>query len=70
MNEDMYARLGDSEVEGVIGQFEVPGMKEDGRKVIDLCTKKKNLMDLIVVQEDDTNKLLDLNVFRGAGRGI
>ena len=66
----MYARLGDSEVEGVIGQFEVPGMKEDGRKVIDLCTKKKNLMDLIVVQEDDTNKLLDLNVFRGAGRGI
>ena len=31
---------------------------------------RKSLLDLILVQEEDRNKLLDVNVFRGAGGGI
>ena len=31
---------------------------------------RKGLLDLIVVQEEERNKLLDLNVLRGAGGGI
>ena len=30
----------------------------------------KNLLDLIVVEEEEKNKLLDVNVLRGAGGGI
>ena len=31
---------------------------------------RKSLLDLIVVQEEEKNKLLDVNVLRGAGGGI
>ena len=37
----MKARGGYSEAKGVVGKFRVSGRNEDGRKLIELCTKKK-----------------------------
>ena len=37
----MNARVGDCRVEGVLSKFEISRMKENGRKLIDLCMEKK-----------------------------
>ena len=37
---DMNARMGDSEVEGVVGKFGVLGTNENGRKLIKLCRER------------------------------
>ena len=38
---DMNARVGNSEVESVVGKFGVSGANENGRKLIELCTEKR-----------------------------
>ena len=38
---DMNARVGDGEVEGVVGKFGVSGVTENGRKLIEMCTEKR-----------------------------
>ena len=38
---DMNARVGDSKVEGVVGKFGVSGANENGRKLIEMFTKKR-----------------------------
>ena len=93
---DMNARVGDSEVEGVVGKFGASGANKNGRKLMEMCTEKrlsagntffekrdihkstwvsgvgdrKSLLDFIVMQDEERNKLLDVNVLRGVGRGI
>ena len=80
---DMNVRVGGSKVESVVGRVGVSEVNENGRKLIELCTKKKlsvgntfigkkdihkftwvsgvddrkSLLDFIVVQEEDRNKL-------------
>ena len=76
----MNARVRDSEVEVVEGIFGVLRMNPNRRKLIGLCTEKnlsvgntlfgvdgrKSLLGFIVVREEERNKLLNVNVFRGA----
>ena len=38
---DMIARVGDSEVERVVGKFRVSGMNENGKELIEMCTEKR-----------------------------
>ena len=96
ITEDMNARVGDSEVEGVVGKCGVSGVNDNGRKLIEMCTEErlsveiqflkkkdlhkftwtsgvddhKSLLDLIVVQEVERNKLFYVNVLADAGGGI
>ena len=37
----MNARVGDSDVEGVIDKFGVSGANENGKKMIEMCTEKR-----------------------------
>ena len=38
---DMNARMGDREVEGSVGKFGVLGTNKNGRKLVEMCTKKR-----------------------------
>ena len=37
---------------------------------MDKWSDRENLLDLIVVEEEERNKLLDINIMRGAGGEI
>ena len=37
---DLNARVGDREVEGVVGKFGVPGVNETGEKLLDMCVER------------------------------
>ena len=53
---DMNARVGESEVEGVIGKFEVSEMNEKGRNLIELCVKKKKSVGNTFFEKNDIHK--------------
>ena len=35
--DDLNARVGDGEVEGVVGKYGVPGENESGERLLDVC---------------------------------
>ena len=37
---DLNARVGDGEVEGVVGQYGVPGENESGERLLDMCVEQ------------------------------
>ena len=37
---DMNAKVGDREIDRVIGRFGVPGMNENGEKLVELCSER------------------------------
>ena len=39
---DLNARVGDGEVEGVVGKFGVPGENEIGERLLDMCVWSKS----------------------------
>ena len=39
---DLNARVGDGEVEGVVGKYGVPGENESGERLLDMCVEQKN----------------------------
>ena len=41
----------------------------NGNETESVVDSRKSLLDSIVVQEEDRNKLLDVNIFRGEGEG-
>ena len=38
---DLNARVGDGEVEGVVGKYGVPGENENGERLLDMCVEQK-----------------------------
>ena len=38
---DMNARVGDGEVEGVVGKYGVPGENESGERLLDMCVEQE-----------------------------
>ena len=42
----MNARVGEIEVEDIVGKLEVSGMKENGQKLIEFCTRKKLSLEI------------------------
>ena len=93
---DLNARVGEEPVEGVIGEFGVPGVNENGEKLVDLCIERelvigntwfkkrdihkytwesgvdgqRALMDYVLVDRQMKERLVDVNVLRGAARGM
>ena len=39
--QDLNARLGDGEVEGVVGKYGVPGENESGERLFDMCVERE-----------------------------
>ena len=52
----MNARVGDNEVEGVVGKFGVSGVNENGRKLIEMCTEKKLGLGNTFFEKKDIHK--------------
>ena len=42
----MNARVGEIEVEDIVGKLEVSEMKENGQKLIEFCTRKKLSLEI------------------------
>ena len=38
---DLHARVGDGEVEGVVGKYGVPGENESGERLLDMCVEQE-----------------------------
>ena len=38
---DLIARVGDGEVEGVVGKYGVPGENESGERLLDMCVEQE-----------------------------
>ena len=38
---DLNARVGDGEVEGVVGKYGVPGENESGERLLDICVEQE-----------------------------
>ena len=41
---DLNARVGDEEIENVVGRYGVPGRNESGEKLIELCTEQEMMV--------------------------
>ena len=93
---DMNAKVGDVEIDGVIGKFGVPGVNASGEYLLSLCMerglivgntwfKKRrvnkytwvsgvdgsvSLLDYVLIEKDVKERLLDVNVCRGAHNGM
>ena len=93
---DLNAKVGDREREGVVGKYGVPGVNENGERLVEVCAERKmiigntwfqkklihkytregengqekSLIDYVLVDERCKRFLEDVNVYRGAARGM
>ena len=93
---DLNAKVGDHEREGVLGRYGVPGMNENGERLVEVCTERRlivgntwfqkkliakytregengqerSLIDYVIVDEKSKKLLEDVNVYRGAAKGM
>ena len=51
-----YARVGDGEVEGVIGKYGVPGENESGERLLDMCVEQELVIENIFFSQEERDK--------------
>ena len=49
---DLNARVGDGEVEGVVGKYGVPGENEIGERLLDMCVEQELAIGNSFFQEE------------------
>ena len=49
---DLNARVGDGEVEGVVGKYGVPGENESGERLLGMCVEQELLIGNSFFQEE------------------
>ena len=93
---DMNGRVGSREVYGVVGKYGVPGVNENGERLVEVCSERRlsmentwfqkrliqkytregekgqerSLIDYTLMDEKSKNLLGEVNVYRGAARGM
>ena len=49
---DLNARVGDGELEGVVGKYEVSGENESGERLLDMCVEQELAIGNSFFQEE------------------
>ena len=56
---DLNARVGDGEVEGVVGKCGVPGENESGERLLDMCVEQELVIGNSFFKKKEINKYTD-----------
>ena len=82
---DLNTRVGDGEVEGVVGKYGLPGENESGERLLDMGVEQelvignsvangrvieRALMDYVLITKRMVGRLKDVHVFRGVAAGM
>jgi exonuclease III len=62
---DLNARVGDEEVEGVVGKYGVPGRNESGRELVDMCMERRLVIGNTVFKKRRVKKYTWARVSHG-----
>ena len=62
---DLNARVGDSEVEGVVGKFGVPDRNESGEKLLEMCVEREMAIGNTMFRKKRINKYTWIRVAHG-----
>ena len=62
---DLNARVGDNKIQGVIGDFGVPGMNESGEWMVDLCMQHEMVVCNTLFNKRDVHKYTWIRKVRG-----
>merc|ERR1712055_719203 len=62
---DLNARVGDREVEGVIGKFGVPGENESGERLLEMCMERELVVGNSMFKKKRINKYTWIRVADG-----
>ena len=62
---DLNARVGDREVEGVIGKFGVPGVNESGERLIEMCVERELVIGNTMFKKKKINKYTWIRMANG-----
>ena len=62
---DLNARVGDSEVEGVVGKFGVPDRNESGEKLLEMCVEREMTIGNTMFRKKRINKYTWIRVAHG-----
>ena len=62
---DLNARVGEREVEGVIGKYGVPGVNESGEKLLEMCVERELVIGNSMFRKKRVNKYTWIRVANG-----
>ena len=62
---DLNARVGDVEVEGVVGKYGVPGENESGERLLDMCVEQELAIGNSFFKKKGINKYTWIRVANG-----
>ena len=62
---DLNARVGDGEVEGVVGKYGVPGENESGERLLDMCVEQELVIGNSFFKKKGINKYTWIRVANG-----
>ena len=62
---DLNARVGDGEVEGVVGKYGVPGENESGERSLDMCVEQELVIGNSFFKKKGINKYTWIRVANG-----
>ena len=65
MLDDLNARVGDGEVEGVVGKYGVPGVNESGERLLDMCVEQELVIGNSCFKKKWMNKFTWIRVANG-----
>ena len=63
---DLNARVGDGEVEGVVGKYGVPGENESGERLLDMCVEQELVIGNTFFKKKGINKYTWIRVANGS----
>merc|ERR1712002_1318635 len=62
---DLNARVGDGKIQGVIGDFGVPGLNESGGWMVDMCIQNEMVVCNTLFKKRDVHKYTWIRKVRG-----
>ena len=62
---DLNARVGDGEVEGVVGKYGVPGENESGERLLNMCVEQELVIGNSFFKKKEINKYTWIRVAKG-----
>ena len=62
---DLNARMGEGEVDGVVGKYRVPGENKSGEKLLDMCVEQELVIGNSFFKEKGINKHTWITVANG-----
>ena len=62
---DLNARVGDGEVEGVVGKYGAPGENESGERLLDMCVEQELVIGNSFFKKKEINKYTWIRVANG-----